>query len=126
MFLYFNCASYVVMLKKSCFPLSKKCLNEVPFLNEVEKKFHDKNIEFISISIDSNFNEWKKMVTDDALLSGIQLIADKQFKSEFIVGYEVNSIPLFVLIDPDGNIVTRNVPRPSDPDLVVLLKELTI
>ena len=45
------------------------CKKEIPFLQDVEKKYHNKNIEFVSISIDqkSAYNAWKKMVTDKQL-----------------------------------------------------------
>ncbi|MDO5970257.1 TlpA disulfide reductase family protein [Flavivirga aquimarina] len=103
------------------------CLQEVPFLQEVEKKYHGKNLEFVSISIDSKEKRdaWRKMVTDEGF-SGVQLIADKDFNSDFIAAYEINSIPRFIIIDPEGKIVSSNATRPSDPDLIVLLDELNI
>jgi hypothetical protein len=36
----------------------------------------------------------------------------------------INGIPRFILIDPAGNVVQANAPRPSDPKLVVLLDGL--
>ena len=41
----------------------------------------------------------------DKQLGGIQLFADKSFDSEFMNAYAVNSIPRFILIDPEGKIV---------------------
>jgi len=45
------------------------------------------------------------------------LIADKDWKSDFILQYEVREIPRFILIDPNGNIVSSDAPRPSNPKL---------
>lgn len=103
------------------------CIQEVPFLQEIEKRYHGKNIAFASISIDNEKQRdaWRKMVTDDGF-SGIQLIADKAFESDFILAYEINSIPRFILIDPEGKIVSSNAPNPSNPDLIVLFNELNI
>ncbi|GAA3643837.1 hypothetical protein GCM10022397_30920 [Flavivirga jejuensis] len=103
------------------------CLREVPFLQKVEKQYHRKNIEFVSISIDKEKKRdaWRKMVTDKEL-GGIQLIADKDFNSDFMLAYDITRIPRFILIDPDGNIISKDAPRPSDPDLIVLFKELNI
>jgi hypothetical protein len=59
-------------------------------------------------------------------LVGIQLFADNAFNSKFIKAYGIDSIPRFLLIDPDGNIVSGNAPRPSDPGLVDLFSSLGI
>ncbi|WP_196893225.1 TlpA family protein disulfide reductase [Aureivirga marina] len=90
------------------------CKKEIPALKELEKEFHNKNIEFVSISVDKkqNHEKWKNMVKDKEL-SGVQLFADNDFKSKFIQEYGINAIPRFILIDPSGNIVDSNAPRPS-------------
>lgn len=105
------------------------CINEIPALQALEKEFHGKNIEFVSISVDNidgkrgSKADWKKMVSEKNL-GGTQLFADKDFQSDFILAYEINAIPRFILIDPNGNIVDFDAPRPSDPKLKTLLKSL--
>jgi thiol-disulfide isomerase/thioredoxin len=103
------------------------CIAEIPSLKKVEKEFHGKNIEFVSISIDraSDHEKWKTMVAAKEL-SGIQLFADSDWNSGFVKDYQINGIPRFILIDPDGNIVNSNAPRPSNPRLVELFTELNI
>ncbi len=103
------------------------CKKEIPSLKAIEKKYHDKNIEFVSISVDANyaFNTWKKMVKEKEL-TGIQLFADNAFKSEFIQDYGIRSIPRFILIDPNGNVLESSAPRPSDEKLVTLFDTLDI
>ena len=34
------------------------CKAEIPFLKEVEKKYHGKNIQFVSISVDDARRSW--------------------------------------------------------------------
>ena len=103
------------------------CIAEIPSLKKVEKEFHGKNIEFVSISIDkaSDHKKWETMVAAKEL-SGIQLFADNDWNSGFVKDYQINGIPRFILIDPDGNIVNSNAPRPSNPRLVELFTELNI
>ena len=116
------------------------CKNEIPFLKEVEEKYHGKNIEFVSISVDDGRGfqgdtkelkaaaakeGWKKMVTDKTL-GGVQLIADKGFESDFVQGYKINGIPRFILIDPTGNIVDPDAPRPSSAKLIEVFDSLSI
>ncbi|GAA3617573.1 TlpA disulfide reductase family protein [Flavivirga amylovorans] len=104
------------------------CIKELPYLKEVEKDYHDRNIAFVSISVDrkSDYEKWRTMVTEENF-GGIQLFADNGFKSDFMKDYKINSIPRFILIDPDGNIVKANAPRPSDKKrLTNLLSELNL
>ena len=103
------------------------CLYEVPFLQKVEKQYHGKNIEFVSISVDADrdYDKWKQMVVDKAM-GGIQLFADKSFDSDFTKAYVIKAIPKFILIDPTGKIVKANAPRPSEKELIDLLNELGV
>ncbi|WP_440122699.1 TlpA family protein disulfide reductase [Tenacibaculum sp. Ill] len=103
------------------------CKAEIPFLKEVEKKYHDKNIEFVSISIDTekDHDAWKQMIRDKQL-TGVQLMADNNWNSKFITEYGVQGIPHFILIDPSGKIVSSYAPRPSDKKLIELFDELKI
>lgn len=103
------------------------CKAEIPFLKEVEKAYHGKNIAFVSISIDvaKDHGKWKQMV-EEKELGGIQLIADKDWKSSLVQEYRIKGIPRFILIDPNGNIVSPDAPRPSSEDLIALFNELKI
>jgi len=103
------------------------CKAEIPYLKTLEKEFHGTNIEFVSISVDkpNAYENWKTMVKTENL-EGIQLFADNNFDSDFIVEYGINSIPRFILIDPEGNIVDANADRPSNPKLRELFIELGI
>ncbi|MDD3003375.1 TlpA disulfide reductase family protein [Flavobacterium sp.] len=101
------------------------CRAEIPYLKAIEEKYHDKKIEFVSISIDTkkDYEKWKKFVTEKQL-GGIQLFADNDWNSAFVKAYNINGIPRFILIDPKGNIVNSNVDRPSSPKLVEILDKL--
>lgn len=103
------------------------CKAEIPFLKKVEKQYHNKNIEFLSVSIDTkkDHQKWKDMVKEKEL-GGIQLFADNDWNSQFIKDYLIKGIPKFILLDPQGNIVTANAPRPSNKALVDLFNELKI
>jgi thiol-disulfide isomerase/thioredoxin len=103
------------------------CKAEIPFLKKIEAQYQGKNIDFVSISIDEDKNHeaWKKMIVDKNL-GGIQLFADNNWMSKFIKDYKINGIPRFILIDPNGKIVTADAPRPSDESIIELFKELNI
>ncbi|NNL16066.1 MAG: TlpA family protein disulfide reductase [Flavobacteriaceae bacterium] len=113
------------------------CKREIPSLKKIEEQYHGKNIEFVSISTDNGrgYKEktfeaskvgWKKMISEKEM-GGIQLFAGEVWdKSEFRNFYKIRGIPRFILIDPAGNVVNADAPRPSSPSLVKLFESLNI
>ena len=101
------------------------CIAEIPFLKKVEERYHDKNIAFVSISIDKlkDLEKWKTMVNKREL-GGVQLFANNDWNSDFIKAYGINSIPRFILIDPTGKIVSADASRPSSAELQLQLDTL--
>ena len=101
------------------------CKVEIPYLKKIETDYHDKNIAFVSISIDrkSAYEKWRKMV-EDKQLTGIQLYANED--ERFLDAYKVAGIPRFILLDPKGNIISPDAPRPSNPALIKLFEDLKI
>ncbi|WP_027126871.1 TlpA family protein disulfide reductase [Gelidibacter mesophilus] len=112
------------------------CIAEIPSLKKLEADYQDKNIQFLSISIDDAMrsgggdlevakNKWRTMIEEKNLV-GIQLFSDKNWESDFVKNYKINGIPRFILIDPNGNVVDANAPRPSSKKLVELFDSLNI
>ena len=103
------------------------CKAEIPYLKAIEETYHDKNIAFVSISVDTpaNRDKWKNMIAQKDL-GGVQLLADNAFKSQFVQDYYIKGIPRFILLDPNGDIVMSNAPRPSNDNLKAVLNGLDI
>lgn len=103
------------------------CIGEIPYLKELEHQYADKNIEFVSISVDTkdDYGKWRKMVINKDL-GGTQLMADNAFNSTFIESYAINAIPRFIIIDPEGNIVSADATRPSDANIESKLDALNL
>jgi thiol-disulfide isomerase/thioredoxin len=109
------------------------CKAEIPHLKQIEKDYHGKNIAFVSISIDDDRShkgswekakeDWRAMVNEKEL-GGMQLFAPEGWKSKFVTDYRINGIPRFILIDPKGNIVTPDAPRPSSTELRTMFDSL--
>ena len=45
---------------------------------------------------------------------------------DFLKSYKISGIPRFILIDPKGNIIDPDAPRPSSSELTKLLEELGV
>ena len=90
------------------------CKAQIPFLKQLEEKYREEDIAFVSLSIDQlkNISQWKDMIVDKKL-EGIQIIADKAWRSKFVTDYVIEGIPRFILIDKDGNLMDPMAPRPA-------------
>ncbi|GIZ15344.1 TlpA family protein disulfide reductase [Capnocytophaga catalasegens] len=112
---------YIDIWATWCMP----CRQEIPYMKELEKEFHGKPIEFVSISIDdkNDYDKWREFIATNNL-KGIQLFADNSWKSQFAEDYVIKGIPRFILLDKEGKIINADALRPSDPATKDLLYNL--
>jgi thiol-disulfide isomerase/thioredoxin len=101
------------------------CKKEIPSLQKLEEEMKGTDVVFMSYSVDElkDAEKWKKMV-DTEKLGGVQLMGDAAFKSSICVDYKINAIPRFMVFTKEGKIATIDAPRPSNPELKVLLEKL--
>ena len=97
----------------------------MPFLKKLHEQYKGSNLAFVSISLDGEqqYAKWKSFIAKEAP-AGVQLMAEKGFRSKFIEAYGINSIPRFIIIDPNGNVVDADAKRPDDPKLAEQLDAL--
>ena len=98
------------------------CIGELPHLKKLEEAFRDKNIAFLSVSIDQDRLAWEEMVLKDKL-GGIQLYAGGARKV-FNQFFGVWSVPHFILLDRDGKVLNLKMTRPSNPETEEVLRAL--
>lgn len=101
------------------------CKAQVPYLIELEKALHGRDIEFLSISADkpADKEKWKEMVAELGM-GGTHAISPDAFNYELFKTYQVTGIPRFMLISPEGTLLINHSRRPSDPVLKKQLEEL--
>ncbi|NQV52256.1 MAG: AhpC/TSA family protein [Flavobacteriales bacterium] len=84
------------------------CRKENPNVVRVYNKYHDKGFEILGVSLDKDRNSWVKAIQQDGLVW--KHISDlKYWNSVVVPEYQVKGIPLTYLVDPDGNIVGKNL-----------------
>jgi len=88
------------------------CKREIPYLKEIIEEFKDKNIVFMSVSVDNTMEPWKEMLEKDEM-HGLQLYAEGAWKSSIVKDYMISGIPRFILIDTEGKIIDVRASRPS-------------
>jgi thiol-disulfide isomerase/thioredoxin len=90
------------------------CKAEIPSLQKLETDYHGKDITFMSVSVDTDKEDWEKMVAEKEL-GGVQLWADGW--SKITKDYAIFGIPRFLLFDAKGNVISTNAPRPSSDEI---------
>jgi thiol-disulfide isomerase/thioredoxin len=88
------------------------CLRELPSLEKLQEEFKDKNVTFMSVSIDNTPEPWKKMV-ENKEMKGVQLYADGAWNSTLVKDYMIGGIPRFILVDTEGKLISASTERPS-------------
>ncbi len=83
------------------------------------------DIEFVSISVDSknDYEKWRAMVPEKNV-GGIQLFSDEGIRSDFMKFHGVSMIPRYMILDAEGNVVSRMAPRPSSAEIREYINKL--
>lgn len=84
------------------------CRRDMPLVVEAYKKYKNKGLEIVGISLDEDVEAWKKTIKD-LNVSWPQMSDLKGWDSELSKVYGVNEIPHTILIDKDGKIIARGI-----------------
>ena len=99
------------------------CRQEMPYTSKLKKEYAGKNIVFVAISTDSDISAWKKADREESLENNNSFLLLNSGRATFIKHYHINSIPRYLLLGKDGKIISDDAPRPSDPQLKILIKK---
>lgn len=100
------------------------CKQEMPYMQELERNYEGGDVVFVSLSVDKIQDREKWLAyLEEHQIRGVCLMAPESFKNPFIRKYGVSGIPRFMLIGPDGKMISHNCWRPSDPRMKILLEK---
>jgi thiol-disulfide isomerase/thioredoxin len=90
------------------------CRKEMPDFLNLRNEFKGKKISFIYLSIDKDANSWKRAVKEEAIDMQNSFLVLNNTKSSIVRRFKVNTIPHYLLIGKDGNIINSNAPWPNE------------
>lgn len=96
---------------------------ELPHYLKLQSEYQDENIAFVSISVDQNEENWRNYVKEKKNV-GTSLRAEESWDSDVYTKYQVNGLPSFIIIDPEGNIVDPVAAKPSTDNIRTTFNEL--
>lgn len=86
----------------------KPCRDENPNVVRLYDKYKDKGFEVFGVSLDRTREMWLRAIEEDKL-EWTQVSDLKYFNSEAAATYQINAIPATYMIDPDGNILAKDL-----------------
>lgn len=95
------------------------CKKENPQFDELAERYTSERLAFVSVSVDEDADQWRMQAANRG--KKVLQLHVPQGEEEFARRYGLNTIPRFMLIDPKGNIVDADMPRPTDPEFEAML-----
>lgn len=89
----------------------RPCRAENPNVVAVYKKYHDKGLNIIGVSLDRKADDWKKAIVDDGLTWNH--VSHVQYFGPIASLYNVKAIPAAFLLDENGVIIAKNLRGPA-------------
>jgi peroxiredoxin len=84
------------------------CRMENPQLVQVYNHFKNFGFEILGVSFDKSRENWLKAIKEDKL-DWLHISDLKYFDSEMLPLYNIESVPMTYLIDPEGKIIAKNI-----------------
>jgi thiol-disulfide isomerase/thioredoxin len=90
------------------------CKGEMPSSQALREEYATKGVNFVYISLDEDKADWASANKNFALPDGHSFVLPNPAGSEITSRFNISSIPRYVLMDANGNVVDDNAPRPSE------------
>jgi thiol-disulfide isomerase/thioredoxin len=93
------------------------CMIELPKSIVLHEDLKNKAVEFIYLFAKSNKNDWEKLGLNLELKGENHLLTNDEYNT-LLTNYKIDSgFPQFLLINKNGELVTKTAKRPSNPEL---------
>ncbi len=94
------------------------CKGEMPSSQALREEYAAKGVNFVYISLDEDKDAWASANKNFALPDGHSFVLPNPSTSEITTKFNISSIPRYVLMDANGNVVDDNAPRPSETERI--------
>jgi thiol-disulfide isomerase/thioredoxin len=99
------------------------CREEFPASRFLKNYFKNDTVSFIYLSEDKDIGKWKKVIQEEDLDIDENFLFLDTDNSTFRKRFNITTIPRYIVINKDGQVVNSDAPRPSNPQLSVIIKK---
>lgn len=93
-------------------PWCSPCMGEMPFSKQLQEEFKNKDVVFLYLASRCTESSWKSTIANEKI-TGEHILLTKDQYATLASEFGITGIPHYVLIDKNGNIVSKSAPRPS-------------
>lgn len=93
------------------------CRGEIPSMKKIYAEFKNKDVEFLSVSIDKEEDMWKKALKEETM-TWPQMLAPESGK-EIMEKYQFSGVPYIILLDKEGKILAKGLRGEGVKDALV-------
>ncbi|MCI6549799.1 MAG: TlpA family protein disulfide reductase [Prevotella sp.] len=99
------------------------CLRMMPLFKQLEEELKNPHLAFMSVCLGVSVEEdrWRKIIADNHL-KGNLIFIDSWTKG-FAKDYHVTGVPRFLIIGPDGKVISYAAPAPIHPELKQMIMD---
>ena len=97
------------------------CVDAAPPLEEIKERTRDLPVVFLNVSLDGD-DDWREAI-DELGLTGLHVRAPGGWQAEAMRAYQVQGIPAYFLVDPEGRIAGRIEHLLDVPAVVARIEE---
>lgn len=95
------------------------CRAAMPFSKKLRSEYKNKDVVFIYISIDTDFEKWKNASEKEKLGEPEDnLLAINYPNANFYKELQLKSIPRYMIYDKNGKMVHKNAPSPDSNEII--------
>lgn len=88
-------------------------MKEMFYSYKLQKKYENKNVEFIFLGVSCEKDAWKSTISRRKLTGEHYYLEDEQ-RDELFKMFEFSGIPRYLIINKNGIVENSNAPRPSN------------
>ena len=86
------------------------CVKNLPYIQQAATQFQHENLHVLMASLDTDTAVWKNALKRYHLTENLtNVFLENQFRNPMALGFNLSFIPYNVLVDPEGNIIARNM-----------------
>ncbi|PKP30209.1 MAG: hypothetical protein CVT99_14360 [Bacteroidetes bacterium HGW-Bacteroidetes-16] len=94
------------------------CIAEITYSKELQYEFKTSDVVFLNLCAKSSEENWKNLLKNKDIEGENYLLTDDEYilLSDL---FKINGFPMYAIVDKDGNIVSKDAPRPSSKERVI-------
>ncbi|HVG42248.1 MAG TPA: TlpA disulfide reductase family protein, partial [Chitinophagaceae bacterium] len=100
------------------------CRKAMPASERLRKDYKSRPVSFIYLSIDSDFDNWRKANQSEHLESQLSYLLVNGNQSQLAQVLKMETIPRYLLIGKDGQIIHYNAPPPDGNEIRKLIDQV--